>query len=90
VSHQLQTVDTFSTITAAALDSEGERFTLFKLLYRPSVKFIETYIIKKGFMDGLPGFIIAVTSSFYVFLRYVKLWELQKLGQENCNTKAHE
>jgi glycosyltransferase involved in cell wall biosynthesis len=90
VSHQLQTVDTFSTITATALDREGERFSLCKLLYRPSIKFFETYVIKRGFMDGLPGFIIAVTSSFYVFLRYVKLWELQKLGQENCNTKAHE
>ena len=90
VSHQLQTVDTFSTITASALDSEGDRFTLFKLLYRPSAKFFETYLIKKGFMDGLPGFIIAITSSFYVFLRYVKLWELQKQRQEDGDTETHE
>jgi glycosyltransferase involved in cell wall biosynthesis len=90
VSHQLQTVDSFSTITSTALDRAGERFTLFKLLYRPSAKFFETYLIKRGFMDGLPGFIIAVISSFYVFLRYVKLWELQKLRQENGNTKTHE
>ena len=90
VSHQLQTVDTFSTITATALDREGDRFNLFKLLYRPSIKFFETYCIKRGFMDGLPGFIIAITSSFYVFLRYVKLWELQKQRQKDCDTKAHE
>jgi glycosyltransferase involved in cell wall biosynthesis len=90
VSHQLQTVDTFSTITATALDREGDRFNLFKLLYRPSIKFFETYCIKRGFMDGLPGFIIAITSSFYVFIRYVKLWELQKQRQKDCDTKAHE
>jgi len=88
VSHQLQTVDSFSTITATALDRQGERFTIFNLLYRPAIKFVETYLVKRGFMDGLPGFIISAISSFYVFLRYAKLWELQRQG--DTDTKAHE
>jgi hypothetical protein len=38
------------------------------------------YIMKMGFLDGLPGFIIATSSAFYVFAKYVKLWER---GQNN-------
>ena len=91
LSHQLKTVDSFSTITAAGLNNEGGRFSLLKLLIRPPLKFIGTYFLKRGFLDGLPGFIIAVISSFYVFLRYAKLWELQKRGNLSQDKKnSHE
>lgn len=83
LSHQLQTVDSFSTITARGFVSESKTFSLIELLFRPPFKFFEMYVLKKGFMDGLPGFIIAVASSFYVFLKYAKLWELRK--QESVN-----
>lgn len=82
LSHQLQTVDSFSTITAKGMDSESKKFSMTELLIRPPLKFFEVYLIKKGFLDGLPGFIIAVTSSFYVFLKYAKLWELGRHTRE--------
>ena len=78
LSHQMQTVDSFSTITANVLESGDEKFSLMKLIFRPPLRFFEMYVIKKGFLDGLSGFIIAVASSFYVFLKYAKLWELTK------------
>jgi hypothetical protein len=34
------------------------------------------YVIKRGFMDGVEGFILSVLSSCYVFTKYAKLWEL--------------
>jgi glycosyltransferase involved in cell wall biosynthesis len=83
LSHQLQTVDNFSTITAKILEQEGEKFSLLKLLFRPPFRFLEMYVIKKGFRDGLPGFIIAVSSSFYIFLKYAKLWEMKKHKSKN-------
>ena len=30
-------------------------------------------------LDGLPGFVIAVTTAYGVFNKYAKLWELQNL-----------
>ena len=30
---------------------------------------------KLGILDGFPGFVIAIGSAFYIFARYVKLWE---------------
>jgi glycosyltransferase involved in cell wall biosynthesis len=82
LSHQLQTVDSFSSITASIMAAEGARFSLFRLAIHPLFKFFGTYVIKRGFMDGLPGFIISVASSFYVFLRYAKLWELRHRGED--------
>jgi glycosyltransferase involved in cell wall biosynthesis len=78
LSHQLTTVDSFSAITARQWQEQGEKFSLLPLLLKPPAKFIECYIWKKGFLDGLPGFIIAVASSFYVFLKYAKFWEEQQ------------
>ncbi|MDI6732382.1 MAG: glycosyltransferase family 2 protein [Planctomycetota bacterium] len=77
LSHQLRTIDRFSDVSSEALMGEGRRFSLFNLLFRPPVKFIETYFIKLGFLDGLAGLIIAVASSFYVFVKYAKMWEHQ-------------
>jgi hypothetical protein len=33
------------------------------------------FIIKRGFLDGTQGFILAMFSSAYVFTKYCKLWE---------------
>jgi hypothetical protein len=47
------------------------------MLFKPPVKFIEMYIIKLGFLDGIQGFIIAAASAFSSFLKIAKLYELQ-------------
>jgi hypothetical protein len=36
------------------------------------------YLLRAGFLDGLPGLIVAVLGSHYVFLKYAKLWELRR------------
>ncbi|MCP4715970.1 MAG: glycosyltransferase family 2 protein [Deltaproteobacteria bacterium] len=81
IAHQLKTVDSFSTISAQQWRKEGARFSLTKLLLRPPIRFLEMYLWKGGLLDGLPGFMIAVISSYYVFLKYAKLWELQRIKQ---------
>jgi hypothetical protein len=49
---------------------------LGQLIVRPTWVFIRMYVIKRGFMDGVEGFILSVLSSCYVFTKYAKLWEL--------------
>ncbi|MCF6155017.1 MAG: glycosyltransferase family 2 protein [Candidatus Brocadia sp.] len=73
-SHQLRTIDNYSNIFAD-VNERNKRFSLFQLIFRPLGKFIKIYIIKMGFLDGLPGFIVAASSAFFVFAKYVKLWE---------------
>jgi hypothetical protein len=35
------------------------------------------YIIKRGFLDGSQGIVISILGSYYVFLKYIKLYEIQ-------------
>jgi glycosyltransferase involved in cell wall biosynthesis len=65
----------YSGLGAARLAEESRRFRIFHLLFKPPTKFIETYFWKLGFLDGLPGFIIAVGAAYSVFLKWAKLWE---------------
>jgi glycosyltransferase involved in cell wall biosynthesis len=78
ISGQLKTVDAFSTLFAKDLRDQGAGFHLWLLLVRPIFKFLEVYVLKKGFLDGVPGLIIAVTSAYALFVRYVKVREMEK------------
>ncbi len=73
---QIHTNNRYSNLQSEELQKKGKSFSRFKLITKPISKFIETYIWKRGFMDGLPGFIISVGASYSVFLKWAKLWEL--------------
>jgi glycosyltransferase involved in cell wall biosynthesis len=79
ISRQLCTIDNYSDIVSDRLFKEKSAFPLVKMYIKPPVKFIETYIYKLGILDGLPGFVISVLSSYYVFMKYAKLWEKRKV-----------
>lgn len=78
LSHQIATIESYSKISSTELFKEGKKFRFSYLLLRPPLRFLRDYFLKQGFRDGWPGLIIAVNTSFYVFIKYAKLWELQK------------
>ncbi len=45
---------------------------------RPLHYFLKNYILKRGFLDGLPGLVLALTGTYSVFLKYALLWELNQ------------
>lgn len=82
---QVQTNNRYSTLGCEELRAKGKRFSHFNLLVKPLVKFLETYVWKRGFLDGIPGFVISVGAGYSVFLRWAKLWEHEK--QENIEPR---
>jgi glycosyltransferase involved in cell wall biosynthesis len=78
ISDQIVTLDRFSSISAHTQHGEGRRSRLFDLLFRPGFRFFRGYILKRGFLDGLPGYIIAKSAAFGTFAKYAKLWELER------------
>ncbi len=85
ISDQIQTIDKYSQIAAEDMIKSGEKFSLLKLLFNPPFRFIKEYLFKSGFRDGLPGLIIIVSTMFYVFIKYAKLWELANSQEEKGN-----
>jgi glycosyltransferase involved in cell wall biosynthesis len=75
------TVNKFSTLAAKAFNERGKRGSWGRLLFKPFFRFVVEYFLRLGFLDGFYGFIIAMTSAQYVFLREAKLMELQSTGK---------
>lgn len=77
--HNIDTNNSYSSIMAEDLYKDGKSFSYAKLFLKPLGKFLETYVYKKGFLDGMPGFIIAVGAAYSMFLKFAKLWELERV-----------
>lgn len=84
LSHNIHTNNSYSSISAKILFEEGKSFSILKLLFKPLGKFIETYLVKRGFLDGLPGFIISIGAAYSMFLKQAKLWEHHMRSQQNA------
>ena len=67
----------FSTLLAKDMSDRRKRFHLGLLFSRPLFKFLEVYVLKRSFKDGLPGLIIAVSDAYAMFVQHVKLREIE-------------
>ncbi len=89
IGDQIATLNRFSSISAGSYFNGGRRFRMIDLVLRPFYRFVRSYALKRGFLDGLPGFIISVSTAHGVFLKYSKLWELH-LTSRNGEGKREE
>ncbi len=69
--------NSYTTLAAESMFEKGKKFSAFQLL-RPPFDFIKLYIFRLGILDGPEGFLWAYFSSQYAFVKYSKLWHLQK------------
>lgn len=67
----------------------GKHVRLSDLLLRPLWRFLRFYVVSGGFREGVPGFFVAVTSAFYVFLKYAKLWERTTVQHLHAEKTQH-
>ena len=74
ISHHHQTMDRYTTLAADEMHAAGRRATLFDLAVHPGAAFMRNYLLRRGILDGVPGFIISVMNAYYVFLKFAKLY----------------
>ncbi|MDA7916912.1 glycosyltransferase family 2 protein [Akkermansiaceae bacterium] len=74
----------FTEIAAEELFQKGRSARLIDLVMRPVFRFFRDYLLKRGFLDGRAGFLIAVISTFGIFLKYAKLSQLEKSTQKDA------
>lgn len=76
ISDHIAKIQSYTTTMAKNKFELGKRAHWYDLLFRPIFSFVKKYIFQLGFLDGIYGFIICSLTSYYVFLKYLKLWEL--------------
>lgn len=79
VSDFIVKVDRYSTLFAA--DNAGKKFpTPAKAFFNGLYSFFRTYVLKRGFLDGYAGLIIAFSHMATNFYKYIKLYEMNREG----------
>jgi len=69
-------VNRYSTDAATMMHAKGRRTSVPGMVGHSVWTFIRIYLIRKGFLDGREGFILAVTAAAGSFFRYAKLYFL--------------
>jgi glycosyltransferase involved in cell wall biosynthesis len=75
ISEHILQANKFTELAALQAYNQNKSSSIVKIITRPTWKFFQDYIVKRGFLDGYYGLIIAVISSFTTFLKYIKLRE---------------
>ena len=55
-------------------------------MLRPPLRFLGFYVLRRGFLDGWRGLLLAYLAAHYVRLRYAKLW--LRNGRDGSGTES--
>jgi glycosyltransferase involved in cell wall biosynthesis len=67
-----KTMDRYTTLAAEQIVSQRKQPGWSKLLLDPPWTFLRSYVIQRGFQDGLEGLTIAYMAALYNFVKYAK------------------
>lgn len=82
IDSEINSLNSFSTISANGKYEDGISFKIVDLLFRPVFRFFRGYVLKLGFLNGIPGLIIEVSTAYGVFAKYAKLWERYNIKKD--------
>jgi glycosyltransferase involved in cell wall biosynthesis len=74
--HYLDKFNHYTGLAAEEMHRNGRRFHIHQVAIKPVAFFLKMYLLKLGLLDGIEGLILCLLSAYYVFVKYLKLWEL--------------
>jgi hypothetical protein len=74
----LERIHRYSTLAARQMHEAGRRATPVDLLLHPPAAFLRNYVLRRGFLDGGVGLTLSLVNAYSVFLKFAKLWEMQR------------
>lgn len=78
ISEHLAKMDRYTTLIAEQWRTEGRRASASGALIYPPLAFLRNFLLRQGFRDGRAGFFVSALNSYYVFLKYAKLLEIER------------
>lgn len=81
LSSYLDKQNRYTTLQAQTLFQRGKRASVLQLLFSPLLRFIKFYLLRQGFLDGVPGLIHILIGCFNSFMKYAKLRALNNEGR---------
>ena len=78
IADHLDTIDRYTTIAANELYDHGRRSGPLRIVSHAKMAFLRNYILRGGFRQGTTGLVVSLLNSYYVMLKFAKLWERQR------------
>jgi len=70
----LSRMDRYSTAGAEMLIASGRRVSFASGIMHGLWSFFRTYVLRRGFLDGREGFLLAIANAEGTYYRYMKAW----------------
>lgn len=85
ITDHINRLNRYSLMQASDIAESKKKLLYARLLLLPPVTFIRFYFWKLGILDGLPGFVIAMVSSWATAMKYLKAIETKREQRKNKN-----
>jgi glycosyltransferase involved in cell wall biosynthesis len=72
----------YALLNAKKYEQQGKKSSWVNIYMAPLFSFLKYYIFKLGFLDGWAGYVCAKMNSYYTFVKYAQLLELNKVKSE--------
>jgi glycosyltransferase involved in cell wall biosynthesis len=76
-------VNRYSSLWAEQKFKEGKTSSFRNAIFHGLAAFVKTYLLKKGFLDGVHGLALALSNAEGAYYKYLKLWHLQLTKQKS-------
>ena len=77
----LEKQNRYTTLAARELHRQGRRAGIAEFALSPLLRFIKFYVLRLGFLDGLPGLVHIAIGCMNSFMKYAKLIELRRAAR---------
>lgn len=81
ITDHINRLNRYSEMQARDIVDKKKKLLYLRSLLLPPITFIRFYIWKRGVLDGLPGLVIALVSSWATAMKYLKAIELKRKGR---------
>jgi len=78
----IEKVNKFTSIAALEYFRMGRRTSVMSMILHGMWRFLKTYFMRRGFLDGYNGFVISSLSAYTSFLKYLKLRQMNREGAQ--------
>ena len=75
----------YTDLQAQKILESKRRISVRHLIVNPTIRFFKYYFLKKGFLDGVAGFVHITIGCVFVFIKYAKVLSLQSRCNKDWN-----
>ena len=83
--HYLVKSASYAKLSADQKQKRGKTTSLSSACLHAFACFVKMYLVKRGFLDGKQGFLLAVLSAHSTFVKYADLWVRQQADRPDAN-----